>query len=60
MHADVFHFALKAVLYPLHPLYDRVDKQMRMAGMRAFQRIFKMCDLDKVCNTHMGVSPDAA
>ncbi len=46
--ADVFYYALKAVLYPLQPLYDRTDRVMRQAAVRALKRIFIIFDQDKV------------
>ncbi|KAG2484520.1 hypothetical protein HYH03_016660 [Edaphochlamys debaryana] len=44
---DVFYYALKAVLYPLQPLYDRTDRVMRQAAVRALKRIFIIFDQDK-------------
>ncbi|PNH06556.1 Mitochondrial Rho GTPase 1 [Tetrabaena socialis] len=45
---DVFYYALKAVLYPLQPLYDRTDRVMRQAAVRALKRVFIIFDQDKV------------
>ncbi|PNH00189.1 Mitochondrial Rho GTPase 2, partial [Tetrabaena socialis] len=44
---DVFYYALKAVLYPLQPLYDRTDRVMRQAAVRALKRVFIIFDQDK-------------
>ncbi|EFJ45963.1 hypothetical protein VOLCADRAFT_118238, partial [Volvox carteri f. nagariensis] len=44
---DVFYHALKAVLYPLQPLYDRTDRVIRQAAIRALKRIFIIFDADK-------------
>ncbi|KAG2430028.1 hypothetical protein HYH02_013856 [Chlamydomonas schloesseri] len=44
---DVFYYALKAVLYPLQPLYDRTDRVMRQAAVRALKRVFIVFDQDK-------------
>ncbi|GIL52371.1 hypothetical protein Vafri_8260 [Volvox africanus] len=44
---DVFYHALKAVLYPLQPLYDRTDRVIRQAAIRALKRVFIIFDADK-------------
>uniref|UniRef100_A0A7R9VF32 EF-hand domain-containing protein n=1 Tax=Chlamydomonas euryale TaxID=1486919 RepID=A0A7R9VF32_9CHLO len=46
MVTDVFYYALKSVLYPLQPLYDRIEKRLRPLCVRALKRIFIMCDTD--------------
>ncbi|KAJ9519229.1 hypothetical protein QJQ45_017887 [Haematococcus lacustris] len=46
MVADVFFYALKSVLYPLQPLYDRLEKRLRPLCVRALKRVFVMCDKD--------------
>ncbi|KAG1666031.1 hypothetical protein FOA52_006905 [Chlamydomonas sp. UWO 241] len=46
MVTDVFYYALKSVLYPLQPLYDRIDKRLRPLCVRALKRTFVMCDAD--------------
>jgi len=46
MVADVFYYALKAVLYPLQPLYDRIEKRLKPLCVRALKRAFVMCDAD--------------
>jgi Ras family protein T1 len=43
---DVFYYAVKAVLYPLHPLYDRSERRLKPACLRALLRVFRVCDLD--------------
>lgn len=47
MVADVFYYAVKAVLYPLRPLYDRSERRLKPACLRALSRVFQICDLDK-------------
>ena len=47
MVTDVFHYAIKSVLYPLQPLYDRIDKRLKMDALRALKRIFFMCDANQ-------------
>jgi len=46
MVADVFFYALKSVLYPLQPLYDRLEKRLRPLCVRALKRVFMTCDCD--------------
>jgi len=38
--------ALKTVLYPIEPLYDSIEKQLKPAYKRALLRIFRICDKD--------------
>ncbi|GAX79606.1 hypothetical protein CEUSTIGMA_g7047.t1 [Chlamydomonas eustigma] len=47
MVTDVFHYALKSVLYPLQPLYDRIGKRLKLLCLRALKRIFIMCDTNQ-------------
>lgn len=47
MVADVFYFALKAVIYPLQPLYDRLERRLKPLCIRALKRVFIMCDADR-------------
>jgi hypothetical protein len=37
----------QAVLYPLQPLYDRIDKRLKLLCLRALKRIFLMCDTNQ-------------
>lgn len=49
---EVFYFALKAVIYPVAPLFDpRAENgqgALRPLCVRALKRVFLMNDLDKV------------
>ena len=41
--------SLQAVLFPLQPLYDRIEKRLKPNAVRALKRVFVMCDSDQVC-----------
>ena len=49
---EVFYYAIKAVVYPVAPLFDVHAHggagAMRPAAIKALKRIFLMCDRDKV------------
>eukprot|EP01025_Chloroclados_australasicus_P022079 TRINITY_DN22948_c0_g3_i7.p1 TRINITY_DN22948_c0_g3~~TRINITY_DN22948_c0_g3_i7.p1 ORF type:complete len:685 (-),score=69.15 TRINITY_DN22948_c0_g3_i7:506-2560(-) len=44
---DVFHFALKALIYPISPLYDSQQENLKPLCVKALKRIFQMLDLDQ-------------
>ncbi|KAI4301263.1 hypothetical protein L6164_034557 [Bauhinia variegata] len=44
--AEVFYCAQKAVLYPVHPLFDHNRKTLTDRCVRALRRIFFHCDQD--------------
>lgn len=44
---EVFYYALKAVIYPMAPLYDPEMQSLKPLCVRALKRIFLMCDKDK-------------
>ena len=44
---EVFYYALKAVLYPMAPLYDPENQTLQPLCIRALKRIFSLCDKDK-------------
>lgn len=44
---EVFYYALKAVLYPMAPLYDPGSQTLQPLCIRALKRIFFLCDKDK-------------
>ena len=44
---QVFYYALKAVMYPMAPLYDPEIQSLKPLCVRALKRIFLMCDRDK-------------
>ena len=44
--AEVFYFALKAVLHPSAPLFDAQNDTLKPSCLRALKRIFRHCDLD--------------
>lgn len=44
---EVFYYALKAVLYPMAPLYDPESQTLQPLCIRALKRIFSLCDKDK-------------
>lgn len=44
---EVFYYALKAVLYPMAPLYDPESQTLQPLCVRALKRIFSLCDKDK-------------
>lgn len=43
---EVFYFAQKAVLYPVHPLYCHESQALTDRCVRALRRIFVLCDSD--------------
>ncbi|CED83980.1 mitochondrial rho 1 [Phaffia rhodozyma] len=45
--AEVIFFALKAVCYPLAPLYDSREHTLKPKCVDALRRIFKLCDVNK-------------
>jgi mitochondrial Rho GTPase 1 len=44
--AEVFYFALKAVMHPSAPLFDAQNDSLRPACLKALKRIFRHCDLN--------------
>lgn len=44
---EVFHFALKAVCHPQHPLYDTINQRLKPRCAQALRRIFILCDRDQ-------------
>lgn len=44
---EVFYYALKAVLYPMAPLYDPESQTLQPLCVRALKRIFSLCDKDR-------------
>jgi Ras family protein T1 len=44
---EVFYYALKAVVYPMNPLYDPESQNLRPLCVRSLKRIFSICDKDK-------------
>ncbi len=44
---EVFYYAIKAVQYPMAPLYDPETQSLKPLCVRALRRIFLMCDKDK-------------
>ena len=46
MVSDVFYYAVKAVLYPLQPLYERTERRLKPACLRGLKRVFRICDQD--------------
>ena len=44
---DVVYCAQRAVLYPIAPLFDSINKQLKPEYERALQRIFRICDKDQ-------------
>lgn len=47
MVSDVFYYAVKAVLYPLQPLYERTARRLKPACLRGLKRVFRICDVDQ-------------
>jgi hypothetical protein len=45
---DVFSFAIKMVVYPMAPLFDKLEQSLRPLCIKALLRIFNMCDADQV------------
>jgi mitochondrial Rho GTPase 1 len=43
---EAFDFAIKAVLYPTQPLYDMERSTFKPASILAFERIFRLCDVN--------------
>jgi Ras family protein T1 len=43
---DVIVSAQRTVLYPIAPLYDSINKQLKPDYQRALLRIFRICDTD--------------
>ncbi len=43
---EVFYYALKAVVYPMTPLYDPETQLLQPLCVRALKRIFALCDQD--------------
>ena len=43
---DVIASAQRTVLYPIAPLYDQLDKTLKIDYQRALIRIFRLCDED--------------
>eukprot|EP01024_Parvocaulis_polyphysoides_P008309 TRINITY_DN12467_c0_g1_i4.p1 TRINITY_DN12467_c0_g1~~TRINITY_DN12467_c0_g1_i4.p1 ORF type:complete len:559 (+),score=103.71 TRINITY_DN12467_c0_g1_i4:79-1755(+) len=44
---DVFHYALKALIYPISPLYDSQQGNLKPLCVKALKRIFQLLDLDQ-------------
>jgi len=44
---EVFYFAQKSVLYPTSPLYDSREQDLKKECKLAFERIFRLSDLNK-------------
>ncbi len=47
---DVFSFAIKMVMYPMAPLFDKTEQSLRPLCIKALLRVFNMCDADQVLN----------
>ncbi len=45
---DVFSFAIKMVMYPMAPLFDKTEQSLRPLCIKALLRVFNMCDADQV------------
>lgn len=43
---NIINLAQRAVLYPIPPLYDSIEKQLKEDYQRALLRIFRICDKD--------------
>ena len=43
---DLITAAQRTVLYPLSPLYDQLEKNLKPDYLRALQRMFRICDTD--------------
>ncbi|KAM1343935.1 hypothetical protein PS2_007991 [Malus domestica] len=43
---EVFHYASKAVLHPITPLFDQETQSLQPRCIRALKRIFTLCDCD--------------
>ena len=43
---EVFYYALKAVVYPMAPLYDPETQTLKPLCIRALKRVFMLCDKD--------------
>lgn len=41
---DIIYCAQRAVLYPIRPLYDSLEKKLTNEYKRALLRIFRICD----------------
>ena len=41
---DIVYCAQRAVLFPIGPLYDSMEKKLKPAFERALRRIFRICD----------------
>jgi len=44
--ADLVYCAQRAVIYPIYPLYNQINKEIRPEYESALRRIFRMCDID--------------
>lgn len=44
---DVVYCAQRAVLYPVSPLFDSINKLLKPEYERALLRIFRICDKDQ-------------
>ncbi len=45
---DVFSFAIKMVMYPMAPLFDKTEQSLRPLCIKALLRVFNICDADQV------------
>ena len=43
---DVIASAQRTVLFPIDPLYDSINKQLKLDYQKALGRIFRICDKD--------------
>jgi Ras family protein T1 len=44
--ADLVYCVQRAVIYPIYPLYNQSNKEIKQEYENALRRIFRMCDMD--------------